>query len=73
MRKQGIDYQRLAVNLVDKRAKLIKICNALNKDVATVDGAKINLLTNTWLCGVPMSEVAELLGDIKPDKRRAAK
>ena len=65
MRKQGIDYQRLAVNLVDKRRELTKICQALNKDVATVGGAKVNLLTNTWLCGVPMSEVAELLGDIK--------
>jgi len=61
VRKQGIQIQSLARNLVDNRAKLIKICAEL---------AEHKGLECTWLCGVPMSEVAELLGDIKVDKRK---
>ncbi len=56
MRKQGIQVEALARNLIDKRQKLIKICAEL---------AEHKGLECTWLCGVPMSEIAELLGDIK--------
>ena len=69
MRKQGIQVEALARNLIDNRAKLIKICQALDKDTRDwSDGegkGTRNLRDMTWLCGVPMSEVAELLGDIK--------
>lgn len=56
MRKQGIQVEALARNLIDNRVKLIKVCQKLYE---------FKGLDNTWLCGVPMSEVAELLGDIK--------
>ena len=56
MRKQGIQTEALARNLVDNKKRLIKICAEL---------AEHKGLECTWLCGVPMSEVAELLGDIK--------
>ena len=56
MRKEVIQPRALTRNLVDNRKKLIKICAEL---------AEHKGLECTWLCGVPMSEVAELLGDIK--------
>ena len=59
MRKQGIQTVALARNLVDKRQALIKICAEL---------AEHRGLECTWLCGVPMSEVAGLLSDVKPVK-----
>ena len=62
---EGTKVLHLAKALIDpeKRARLIKLSNALNKEVTGLDGSRVNLRTQVryGIEGFTFSEITEVL------------